>query len=344
MVPDPKQLFFVVGTGRCGSTLLQAMLSSHPNLYVPPELRFFGRHDPGVHFSDPLRDEDVDAYLAGCDLDIWWRDMGMDMSAFHDAIRGGVRTSRDIYLWILAHVAVKRGNRKPRCGDKTPDYVLFVERIDELFPDSKFIQLWRDPRDVVASYLEQYWVQGGTALRVASYIRHVFREVERAAIRLGPERLCVVRYEDLVEHPERELRRLCAFLGEDYDPAMLDFGNRVDKGYLEVEEAWKGMTRGGLTSARVGRYRAKLTARQIWTVEQRLRPMLSELGYDPDATIQRRLHWYGVLWSERIYRKVLHTLGMQRALLDERAVLSRRDALMGSGERASRPVPPDRIE
>jgi hypothetical protein len=320
---DPDKLFFIVGTGRCGSTLLQAMLSSHPGLYIPPELRYFGRHEPGVRFTDPLRDEDVEAYLALCARDPWWRDMGMDEAAFQDAVRGGTRTSRQIYLWVLEHVASRRGNRKRRLGEKTPYYIHFAEHVAELFPDAQFILLHRDPRDVVASYLEQYWVRGGTALRVANHVRHEFHIGQQVAKRLGPDRFCTVRYEDLVEQPERELRRLCAFLGEDYHPAMLQFGNREDAGYLDVEEPWKGLTRQGLTRARVGRYRTRLTPRQIWTVERRLGSILPQLGYERSSAAAAPISWHGTWWAERIYRKALFTLGVRRGLLDEQAVLSR---------------------
>src|SRR6185503_4678803 len=109
-----------------------------------------------------------------------------DPAAFQAAVRGGRRTSRDIYLWVLGNVAARRGNRKPRYGEKTPYYAVFVDRIAELFPRARFIQLYRDPRDVVASYLEQYWAHGATALRVSNYLLHVFRRVEQAARRLGP--------------------------------------------------------------------------------------------------------------------------------------------------------------
>lgn len=335
MPPNPERLFFIVGTGRCGSTLLQAMLASHPNLYIPPELRYFGRHEPGIRFSDPLRDEHVEAYLALCRSDIWWEDMGLDGAAFQDAVRGGVRTSRDIYLWILGHVAARRGNDARRCGEKTPYYILFAEHIAELFPDAQFIQLSRDPRDVAASYLEQYWVQGGTALRVANYMLHVFRRVEEAAARLGPEKFCSVKYEDLVDHPERELRRLCGFLGEDYDPAMLQYARREDAGYLEVEESWKGLTRQELTRARVGRYRGRLTPRQVWTVERRLSSVLPRLGYEPPAASPAPIHWHGLFWAERIYRKALRALGVRRGLLDEQTVLSRRNELIAAREKRS---------
>jgi len=340
MQPDPDGLFFIVGTGRCGTTLLQAMLSCHPNLYVPPELRYFGRHEPAVRFSDPLKDEDVPAYLSLFRSDVWWEDMGLDAEAFAEAVRGGLRTSREIYLWILGHVAARRGASKPRCGEKTPYYALMTEHIAALFPGARFIHLYRDPRDVAASYLEQYWVQGGTALRVAHYVLYVFRRLEEAARRLGPERFCAVKYEDLVDHPERELRRVCGFLGEAYDPAMLQFARREDAGYLEVEEGWKGSTRQELTRARVGRYQARLTPRQVWTIERRLRALLPALGYAPTAPARVPPHWHALLWAERMYRKALLTVGVRRPLLDERTVLSRRNTLVAARGKAPAPGSP----
>lgn len=337
MSPDPDGLFFIVGTGRCGTTLLQAMLTCHPNLYIPPELRYFGRHEPGLRFSDPLKDEHVEAYLALFRRDVWWEDMGLDAEAFARAVRGGVRTSSGIYLWILGHVAARRGSGKPRYGEKTPYYVLLTERIAELFPGARFIHLYRDPRDVVASFLEQYWVQRGTALRVANYVRYVFRRVDEAAKRLGPDRFCAVKYEELVDHPERELRRVCGFLGERYDPGMLQFAERPDAGYLEVEEGWKGTTRQELTRARMGRYRARLTPRQVWTVERRLASLLPGLGYPPTGPERAPLHWHAAFWAERVYRKALFILGVRRPLLDERTVLSRRNALVAA--RGNTPAP-----
>lgn len=331
MRPDPDTLFFVVGTGRCGSTLLQAMLSSHSRLYIPPELRYFGRHDPAAGFTDPLEDRDLEAYLDRCARDIWWTDMGMDRTAFEDAVRGGVRSARDIYLWLLAHIADKRGSRKPRLGEKTPYYALLADRIQALFPRAKFIHLYRDPRDVVASYLEQYWVSDGTALHCARYIKIVFVRLRRLAERVGPERYCEVRYEALVEHPERELTRLCAFLGEAYDPAMLEFGKREDPGYLEVEKEFKGMTQEALTSSRIGRYAANMTPRQIWMVERMLGPLLAEHGYERASRPRAPAIWHGAFWGEQLYRKALRTFGIQRPLLDEQAVLARRNELVKRG-------------
>ena len=328
MKPDPDTLFFLISTGRCGSTLLQAMLSSHPRLYIPPELRYFGRHDPIKAFTDPLQDSDVEAYLAACASDIWWQDMGLDRTVFDEAIRRDVRGSRDIYLWVLGHIAEKRGNRKPRFGEKTTYYALLGERINELFPKAQFIHLYRDPRDVAASYLEQYWCSRGTALRCAGSIKDVFEQTERLAAIVGPRRFCTVKYETLVEHADRELTRLCAFLGEDYDPAMLKYEDRAQDGYLEVEEGWKGMTRKPLTPSRIGKYAGQLTPRQIWTVEHMLGPLLTLHGYEPHSPNPGSIRWRSAFWAERIYRKLLRSTGIQGQLLDEQVILARRNELV----------------
>jgi hypothetical protein len=327
MKPDPDSLFFLVGTGRCGSTLLQAMLSSHPRLYIPPELRYFGRHDPRKAFGDPLEDSDVDAYLARCREDIWWEDMGLDRAAFDEAVRSDVRSARDIYLWVLGHIADKRGNQKPRIGEKTPYYSLWGARINELFPKAQFIHIYRDPRDVVASYLDQYWCPERSALGCATFIKRVFRRTEQLAHTVGPARYCGVQYETLVADPERELRRLCSFLREDYDPAMLKYGSHAKDGYMEVEEVWKGMTREPLTPSRIGRHTDRLSPRQIWTVEQVLGPLLIRCGYRRNGT-GRSMRWQCGFWLERLQRRFLYSVGIRNTLLDEQAVLARRNELV----------------
>jgi sulfotransferase family protein len=320
--------FFILGTGRCGSTLLQAMLSCHARLYVVPEFSYFGRHDPAITYSDPLLDRQVESYLADCAKDIWWQDMGLDRASFEAAIRGGVRSAKDIYMWMLGHIAERRGNRKSRFGDKTQNYVVFTDRISELFPDAQFIHLYRDPRDVTASYMGVYWCTTGTTLRLAGHIKYVFQSAERLERRVGPERFCKVKYEALIENPAEELARICRFLGEDYDPAMLGYRDRRDAGYLEVEDSYKGMSREAVTSSRIGRYAARLTPRQIWTVERMLGERLTGYGYERTSSPSVPLSWKGGFWAERIYRKVLRSIRTPGSLLDERALLQRRNELV----------------
>ena len=99
------------------------------------------------------------------------------------------------------------------------------------------------------------------------YCRKALEQLGHLAQRLGPRRFLTMRYEALVEQPELELGRLCTFLGEDFEPGMLRFYERRERGFLEVEEDWKGLTLMPLTKSRVGVYRERLTSREIRTVE-----------------------------------------------------------------------------
>lgn len=338
MTIDSEKLFFIVGTGRCGTTLLQAMLSSHPNIYIPPELRYFGRHDPSVAFSDPLRDEDVEEYLRRCRIDIWWQDMGMDLAAFEDAVRGGVRSGREIFLWLLAHICAERGGLKQRIGEKSPYNGMMMPRIRDLFPRAKFIHIYRDPRDVTTSYLAQYWCTDRNGFRCAGYIKHFLRHLSDLRAQLPKDLLHEIRYESLVREPQAALRSVCAFLGEEYDASMLDYGSREDPGYLAVEEEWKGLTREPLTTSRIGKWREQLSPRQVWTIERLLGSLLERYGYEP-ARLESRLSWRVRFWTERIYRKLMRMLGYRKNILDEELVLQERNALKGIDSSADGRIP-----
>jgi hypothetical protein len=110
-------------------------------------------------------------------------------------------------------------------GDKTPAYSDHLPVLDGLFPQCKFIDVTRDPRDVAVSALYHGGRAGAfAAVREANpsqreaIITHAVtrwrdhvRQIEQASTQLGA-RLLRVRYQDLIESPEREIPRLFAHL------------------------------------------------------------------------------------------------------------------------------------
>jgi hypothetical protein len=95
--------------------------------------------------------------------------------------------------------------------DKTPRYHLVLEELAEIFPDAKFIVLWRNPLAVVASILNT-WQKG--KFNLLYYEQDIYRgplnilsfAEKRAAT------ICEVRYEELVRDPEKNVRRMTDFL------------------------------------------------------------------------------------------------------------------------------------
>ena len=218
---------FFVGSGRSGTTLLRAIFDSHPQLAIPDEVSFvirFARPHHAVRYGWPGR-FDPDACLA----------LIFDNAAFQrwglpaDDVRAAVYADnpadfpglvRCLYrLW-----SAREG--KPRYADKTPNHVLYISRLARMFPEARFVHIIRDGRDVALSYLNVEWGPNNVEDAALEWRRRVTRG-RRAGQRLGPRRYREIRYEELVEEPERTVRQLCAFLGLAWDDGLLRYYERA---------------------------------------------------------------------------------------------------------------------
>jgi hypothetical protein len=95
---------------------------------------------------------------------------------------------------------------------------------------------------------------------------------------LGPD-IHIVRYEDLVDGPEREVRRLCEFLGEDYEAGMLEVG-RQNSSYFRVEQ---DRDRTGINAASKERWRQALEPVEIRLAQSICGSGMRAFGYEPIA-------------------------------------------------------------
>ena len=105
------------------------------------------------------------------------------------------------------------------------DKSLFFRRIDilaRMFPQGSFIHIVRDGRDVFDSWRKMD-ASKDCAPAAALDWRLKLSLVERAFARLPADRTLTIRFEDLLANPEQVARTTCAFLGVDYEEAMLDF-------------------------------------------------------------------------------------------------------------------------
>lgn len=307
-------LFFIVGTGRCGTTLLQAMLSSHPRIVIPPETWFFCSFDPGRIATDPIgTDAALDRYLAALFASHQWAELEIDAEEFADAVRHTDRSGRAIFLEIMRRWSARTG--KPRAGEKTPHHMKNTADILRRFPKARFIHIYRDPRDVAMSMLQHKW----KPMRVERYARTWAKAMdrhERLAQSLGPDVYTAIRFETLVAEPERELRRLTELLGEAFDPAMLAYDQRAERGFSDREKGWKDITLKPLDASRIGRYRSGLTGRQIRTIERTIGPRLTRYGYERDDQVGDRVAWrlgdalVGLRWMGiRLGRSIAKRIG-----------------------------------
>jgi hypothetical protein len=206
-----RQIFFIGGAPRSGTTWLQQMLDSHPNASCKGEGLF--SKDLFPHLESLM----VERRKALTDKNQQlFRHTGgypMPPSDVADFLAGSV---------IL--LALSQQAPGPDClayGEKTPENVFFFSRYRRLFPDAKFIAIARDPRDVLTSawYFFRKPVPGrDDAAEKLAFIRSALpslAEGARAMLAFGeqhPDAYRVVTYERLRQMPERELAALFRFL------------------------------------------------------------------------------------------------------------------------------------
>ena len=202
---------FIVGSGRCGTTLLTDILGSHPELLgYPGEANDLWHPRTYPFDASGVADEPIEA----------------DPAAF---------TRLSMAHWPRGHEKTIARAFSGYHLLKTPSRTLFVKSamisfmldpIDRMFPDARFVHLFRNGPSVVASYMEKNYgryrrynpPEDEYRNRVARYWNDCLLEIGRAARELGLRdagRFHEFSYEDVCDRPHAELDRLADFLGLD---------------------------------------------------------------------------------------------------------------------------------
>jgi hypothetical protein len=270
---------FVVGCPRSGTTMLQLMLHAHPRIAIPPESRFLlTAYWQRREFGD-LRSPENRHRLARWIVDrreTRFRDLGLDGEEIVRRIVAGPGTLGAALGTIFRGYAERFG--KPRWGDKRPAYLQNLDVILRLFPDAQIINVVRDGRDCVASLKEMSWHDRDIYATVAAWARAV-DDARRAARRLDRTQWHQLRYEDLVADPHGELAAICAFLGEDYDPAMAQ-PSAVAPVAVPKFKTWHSRTHKPVTTQRVRSWEDRLTAEELALCQAALGSRLRACGYE----------------------------------------------------------------
>jgi hypothetical protein len=248
----------VTGPDRSGTTLLYALLGSHPAVSMVRRTnlwRWFDRRYGDLAVSANL-DRCLDALLAYRRLQV----LEPDRERLRAAFREGEPTYGHLFDLLHRQHADRRGKR--RWADKSLHTEYSADRVFAELPDARIIHMVRDPRDRYASILRRYEGRtkgvGAAMGRWVSSMRQGHRNLAR-----HPGRYLFVRYETLASAPEPTLRRICAFLDEDFDARMLRMDAVTGDGDWDGNSSFGGFAPGTISTRPIGRYRSTLTRRQI---------------------------------------------------------------------------------
>lgn len=273
---------FIFSLPRSGSTLLQRVLAADSQIASVAE--------PWVvlPFVYTLRERGIRAeyshQLANAALNDFIRELPNGRRDYLAAIGGAMNE--------LYQKAAKDVNARYFL-DKTPRYALIADEILEIFPEGKFIVLWRNPLAIIASMIETW---GAGRWNVSAYEVDLFDGLANLidSYQSHSEKILAIQYENFLQSPEMELSRIAEYLEVKLDPELLKSFHTVKfsgamgdptgvKNYREVDVAplakWKTTINNPLRKVWCRRYLR-------WLGKERLKVMgydLNELSQDLDS-------------------------------------------------------------
>jgi protein-tyrosine sulfotransferase len=211
---------FVLGNGRSGTTLLQALLDAHPHIVAPSETKFIEILYPRFSSIKNWQEKDIMEFVSGLKkdpqfVDYWninWEQLVKDLML--------VKEDADYSLICKTVYYEMKGNRDDirLISDKNPLYVLFIDKLSRLFPGAKFIHIVRDPRAVINSSIQTFYMKN---FIFNSYGWLINNSIIEKSKKENPSRYFTIYYEKLVENPELTLTQLCGFLNLPFSSEML---------------------------------------------------------------------------------------------------------------------------
>jgi hypothetical protein len=310
-------VFFVLGQQKSGTTWLMRMLDAHQEILCKGEGRFFG----GGWRQRSLKRMDVQrppSSLYNAMLDAEYLKLWIERSVWSrndDADEHLVNLTRMAIDYFLKGELLTTGKRM--VGDKSP--LLTPETMREvgvIYPEAKVIHIIRDGRDAAVSAVHHSWNFGrgkksaemsakleayrmdpqqlreaGESLFGRNYLRklaadwsvRVGRAIEDGPALLGTN-YTEVRYEDLLERPEKEVGRLLKFLGADASEEAVAWCVRsgsfekLTRGRKRGQEDPSSFFRKGIA----GDWKGVFTEEDKETFKQEAGELLVTLGYEKD--------------------------------------------------------------
>lgn len=276
---------FIVGMPRSGTKLLRGLLSKHPRIrLLAAETDFLPFIDDWVeHHGRPTTAEAFEQFANAMN--------GANYFNFRSAARGPFRwqdwraacngnfdVSGLFEGFARYELGAERGSGTI-WADKSPAYIRHIPLILKHFPSGRVLHIVRDVRDHCVS-MRNAWGKDirRSAWRWGKDVLNAHRQCTSM-----PERCLEVRFEELLQDPDTQMRRICLFLDLPFFPGLTELSQSVEqRGYAA------GRTE--IMRDNFRKFETRLTPHEIVSIETLAWQTMQALGYTPvRATKQTNL-------------------------------------------------------
>ena len=238
-----KAPIFIVGSPRAGTTYLRKILEKHPDILTFPgethiltnfnvTLNEYLKKFEAENDFDKLIMSVISAFNYGNDCAAIFADRKrypLDVKLEYEDLKKlnyiEVKNRYDAFNSYVTYTAAREN--KTRWVEKTQSNIHNISEIIKRFPNALFIEIYRDPRAVYYSWLhaKQLYFRQST---VFDFI-HRWKSAINDGLKYSKQfssQCYKIKYENLIENPEHEIKELCKFLSE--EPVKEMFNSKPD--------------------------------------------------------------------------------------------------------------------
>ena len=294
-LPFDQRACFIAGQAKSGTTLLVALLDSHPELLVLPEetayfptvLTKYAPRGRRAQF-DYLTKQSLSNVLFGGPCKWGKRSYATFprekfLQTFEHAAFDPANAQEDLLVLMVKAYAATLGRSLDtiaRWVEKTPANRNHMTPILTRFPRAKILVTLRDPRAILAAQIALEKTRRTGRFSTYYVIAH-WRVAAKLAkqIRDGEVPGFIVPYETLVREPASTMEEVCAYLEIDFDPDTLLTPTKVGQLWSGNSAARTNFSQ--ISTEPVSRWERELSEDEIGWVEWHCRDLMPESGYQP---------------------------------------------------------------
>jgi hypothetical protein len=312
-LPFAQRASFIAGPAKSGTTLLVALLDSHPELLVfPQETAYFPtvltKYAPRGRRAqfDYLTKESLANVLFGGPPK-WGKHEYLDfpkeelLASFERAAFDPANAEKDLLVLMIESYAAIRGiplERVKRWVEKTPANRNYISSIFSRFPHAKLLVTLRDPRAILAAQIaleKTRKTQRFSAYYVIAHWRVAAKLARR--VRRGEISGVVVQFEQLAQHPAESMKKVCDYLGVTFDPVTVLAPTKAGRHWSGNSAAKVGFSE--ISTEPVNRWERELSEDEIGWIEWHCRDLMPEFGYEPRLSQRSLLAFVRPIRGER---------------------------------------------
>ena len=262
---------FIVGVGRSGTSLLHALLGSHPSILGIKEnqiLKWIIKTQSHVDLENKNYREQFKNQLK--DHTNWDR-LNIDDLILNKLLENSTN-GFEFYNHIINHLS---DSKKIIC-DKDPNLLDYVDQVNDFIDKKRIIHIYRNPLAVVNSRIKVEWSRSKSIILQSLIYNSQLYNFVRTNVYLKKEVLSIS-YEDLVNNTEDTCKTMCNFIGIPFDFNMLNH-TKTSKSLITSSEVWKKNTMKPVRNLNV-KYEKELSKKSIKIIEYFTPVAFSEFGY-----------------------------------------------------------------